>query len=57
MNCSGEARGLSSNITQNKKLRMIKSVCSEAKRTSGNVAQSISCSLQAKIHLNHVWAC
>lgn len=38
MNCAGEIRGLSSNIPQNEKLRMIKSICSKAKRTSGNVA-------------------
>lgn len=39
---SGESTGSSSNITQYKKLRMIKSIYSKAKRALGNVIGSIS---------------
>lgn len=48
MNCSGESTGSSSTITQSnrsKKLRMIKSIYSKAKRTSENFIKSISMSL------------
>lgn len=45
MNCSGESTGSSSTIAQTKKLRMIKSIYSEANRTSENFIKSISMSL------------
>lgn len=49
MKCSGESTGSSSNITQYKKLRMIKSIYSKAKRALGNVIGSISMCLDRKI--------
>lgn len=45
MNCSGESAGSSSTIAQTKKLRMIKSIYSKAKRTLENFIKSISMSL------------
>lgn len=49
MNCSGESTGSNSNITQSKKLTMLKRIYSKAKRPLGSVIKSNSMSLDRNI--------